>query len=64
MKRHKTTYAVVLYQHVARIGGRGLERAYYIIFQKDGKVFETEVGRQFPDNIDPGPGRSDEGGTY
>jgi hypothetical protein len=31
---------------VARSGGSGLERVYYIIFKKDGKVFGEQVGRQ------------------
>jgi hypothetical protein len=46
MSRHKTTYSGVCYRQVARIGGSGLERVYYIIFKKDGKVFEEKVGRQ------------------
>ena len=46
MKRPKTTSPGVCYRQVARIGGSGLERVYYIIFKKDGKVFEAKVGRQ------------------
>jgi hypothetical protein len=46
MKRYKTTYPGVCYRQVARRGGVGLERVYYIIFKKDGKVFEEKVGRQ------------------
>ena len=47
MKRHKTNYPGVFYRQVDHIGGSGLERVYYIIFKKDGKVFEEKVGRQF-----------------
>jgi len=43
MKRHKTTYPGLLHGQVARIGGSGLERVYYLIFNKDGKVFEEKV---------------------
>jgi integrase len=53
MKRHKTNYPGVFYRQVARIGGSGLERVYYIIFKKDGKVFEEKVGRQFSNDMTP-----------
>lgn len=53
MKRHKTTYPGVFYREAERIGGRGLERVFYIVFKKDGKVFEEKVGRQFADNMTP-----------
>ncbi|MDP2044769.1 MAG: hypothetical protein Q8L00_01005, partial [Deltaproteobacteria bacterium] len=46
MKGHKTSCPGVCYRQVARIGGSGLERVYYIIFKKAGKVFEERVGRQ------------------
>ena len=53
MKRHKTNYPGVFYRQVDRIGGSGLERVYYIIFKKDGKVFEEKVGRQFSNGMTP-----------
>ena len=53
MKRHKTNYPGVFYRQVARIGGSGLERVYYIIFKKDGKIFEEKVGRQFSNDMTP-----------
>ena len=53
MKRHKTTYPGVFYREVVRIGGKGLERVYYIVFKQDGKVFEEKAGRQFKDNMTP-----------
>jgi integrase len=53
MKRHKTTYPGVFYREAERIGGRGLEKVYYIVFKKDGKVIEEKVGRQFADDMTP-----------
>jgi len=46
MKRHKTPYPGVLYQEANRIGAKGLERIYYIVFKPGGKVFEAKVGRR------------------
>jgi integrase len=53
MKRHKTSYPGVFYREAERIGGKGLERVYYIVFKKDGKVIEEKVGRQFKDAMTP-----------
>jgi integrase len=53
MKRHKTTYPGVFYREAERIGGRGMERVYYIVFKKERKVFEEKVGRQFADDMTP-----------
>ena len=53
MKRYKTTYPGVFYREAERIGGRGLERVYYIVFKKDGKVVEEKVGRQFKNDMTP-----------
>jgi integrase len=53
MKRHKTTYPGIFYREAERIGGKGLEKVYYIVFKKDGKVFEEKVGRQFKDDMTP-----------
>jgi hypothetical protein len=68
MKRHKTTYPGMFYREVDRIGGNGLERVYYIIFKKDGKVFEEKVGRQYADDMTlPVPGgivRTDDWSGY
>jgi integrase len=47
MKRHSTKYPGVFYRVAERIGGRGSERVYYIVFKRDGKVIEEKVGRQF-----------------
>jgi integrase len=52
-KRIKTNYPGVFYREAKRIGGKGLERVYYIVFKKDGKVFEEKVGRQYADALTP-----------
>jgi len=53
MKRFKTDYKGVYYREVDRIGGGGIERMYYIVFKKDGKVFEEKAGGQYRDNMTP-----------
>jgi len=53
MKRHKTNYPGVFYREAERLGGPGLERIYYIVFKKNGKVHEEKVGRQFVDDMTP-----------
>ena len=50
-KRVKTSYPGVFYRDVDRVGGRGTERMYYIVFKKDGKVLEEKVGRQYADDM-------------
>jgi integrase len=53
MKRHKTTYPGIFYREAERIGGRGIEKVYYIVFKQGGKVYEEKVGRQFKDDMTP-----------
>ena len=53
MMRHKTTYPGVFYREAGRIGGKGLEKVFYIVFKKDGKVMEEKVGRQYADDMTP-----------
>jgi integrase len=53
MARIKTQYPGVFYKDVRRIGGKGLERSYYIIFKKDGKNQEEHVGYQYRDDMSP-----------
>jgi integrase len=53
MKRHKTNYRGVFYREADRLGGPGKERVYYIVFKKDGKVYEEKVGRQYADDMTP-----------
>jgi len=51
--RIKTKYPGVYYREVKRIGGKGIEKVYYIIFKKDCKTIEEKVGRQFIDDMTP-----------
>ena len=51
--RIKTNYPGVFYREASRIGGKGLEKVYYIIFKKKGKVIEEKVGRQYSDDMTP-----------
>ncbi|MGA1842588.1 MAG: tyrosine-type recombinase/integrase [bacterium] len=52
-KRNETSYPGVFYREAQRLGGRGTEKVYYIVFKKSGKVYEEKVGRQFADNMTP-----------
>ncbi|MGB9500502.1 MAG: hypothetical protein ACKVE4_12340 [Dissulfuribacterales bacterium] len=52
-KRIKTNYPGVYYREAKRIGGKGIEKVYYVVFKKNGKVKEEKVGRQFADDITP-----------
>lgn len=51
--RHKTEYKGVFYRVGERIGGNGEEKIFYIVFKKDGKVYEEKVGRQYADDMTP-----------
>ncbi len=53
MKRIKTKYPGVFYREANRIGGKGTERVYYVVFKKDGLVIEEKAGRQFADDMTP-----------
>jgi integrase len=52
-KRIKTNYTGVFYREARRIGGRGKERVYYIVFKRNGKIYEEKVGRQYADAMTP-----------
>ena len=52
-KRIKTNYPGVFFRESKRIGGRGLEKVYYIVFKKSGKTLEEKVGRQYVDAMTP-----------
>lgn len=52
-ERQRTPYPGVVYRERDRLGSSGKERVYYIVFKKDGKVFEEKVGRQFADDMTP-----------
>lgn len=51
--RIATKYPGVYYRESKRIGSKGLEKVFYIVFKKDGKVIEEKVGRQFADDMSP-----------
>ncbi|OPY88817.1 MAG: Tyrosine recombinase XerD [Smithella sp. PtaU1.Bin162] len=51
--RHKTEYKGVFYRIGERIGGNGEEKIFYIVFKKNGKVYEEKVGRQYADDMTP-----------
>ncbi|MFH2075336.1 MAG: site-specific integrase, partial [Pseudomonadota bacterium] len=53
MKRIKTEYPGVFYRDAIRIGGKGTERVFYIVFKKAGKVCEEKAGRQYADDMTP-----------
>jgi integrase len=53
MKRHKTNYPGVFFREVDRIGGPGTEKVFYVVFKKDGKLYEEKVGRQYADDMTP-----------
>ncbi len=53
MKRFKTSYPGVFYRESKRIGRKGNERIYYIVFKKNGKVIEEKTGRQYADDMTP-----------
>ncbi len=52
-KRFKTNYPGVFYRETGRIGGKGNEKVFYVVFKKDGKVFEEKAGRQYADDMTP-----------
>lgn len=52
-RRKKTSYPGIFYREANRIGGPGIEKVFYIVFKKDGKVFEEKAGRQYADDMTP-----------
>jgi integrase len=49
--RIKTKYPGVYYYEAQRRGRPGVERIYYIVFKKDGRVYEEPAGRQYEDKM-------------
>jgi len=43
----------VYYRMADRIGGKGQERVYYVVYKKDGKVIEAKAGRQHANDMTP-----------
>ena len=54
IKRVKTKHIGVYFRNVARIGGQGFEKCFYITFKKDGVTHEEKVGRQYADRMTEG----------
>lgn len=46
-------YAGVYYREVDRVGGKGIEKMFYVVYKKDGKVIEAKAGGQYRDNMTP-----------
>jgi integrase len=53
MKRHATNYPGVFYREGTRIGGKGIEKIFYVVYKKEGKTHEEKAGRQFADDMSP-----------
>jgi integrase len=62
MKRYRTDYPGIFYREGERITGKGkrkqgddkekkLERIYYVVYKKNGKVYEEKAGRQYADDM-------------
>jgi len=52
-KRHKTDYPGVFFRQADRIGAKGTEKVFYVVYKKNGKVFEEKAGRQYKDDMTP-----------
>lgn len=52
-KRKNTTYPGIFYREVKRIGRKGIEKVYYVVYKKGGKVYEEKAGRQYADDMTP-----------
>lgn len=53
MKRYPTKYPGVFYREGTRIGGKGTEKIFYVVYKKEGKVHEEKAGRQYADDMTP-----------
>lgn len=52
-ERHPTNYPGVYFRTRRRLGGSGTEKVFYAVFKRDGKLIETQVGRQYRDDMTP-----------
>ena len=50
-KRKKTDYPGVFYREAKRIGGKGTEKVFYVVYKKNGKIHEEKAGRQYADDM-------------
>lgn len=49
--RQRTKYPGVFFREARRLGGNGVEKVFYVLIRKGGKLIEEKVGRQFADNM-------------
>ena len=52
-KRVKTNYPGVYYVESKAIGSTKIEKIYYIMYRREGKLIEEKAGRQFQDDMTP-----------
>lgn len=50
-KRIKTNYPGIYYRIAKRIGGKGTEKVYYVVFKRDGRTIEEKAGCQYRDDM-------------
>lgn len=50
-KRMSTGYPGVFYREADRIGAKGKEKVFYVVYKKDGKTIEAKAGRQYADDM-------------
>jgi integrase len=51
MTRFKTEYPGVFFRETKRIGGKGTEKVFYVVYKKNGVGHEEKAGRQFTDDM-------------
>ena len=49
----KTGYKGIFFRIADRIGRKGEEKVYYVVYKKNGKINEEKAGRQFADDMTP-----------
>jgi len=50
-KRHETGYPGVFYRKARRIGAKGMEKVFYVVYKKAGKWNEEKAGRQYANDM-------------
>jgi integrase len=53
MKRFKTDYPGVFYREVKRVGAKGTDQVYYVVYKKDGKTVEAKAGSKLRNDMTP-----------
>lgn len=52
-ERHSTNYPGVFYRIRRRLGGPSDEKVFYVVYKRNEKLIETQVGRQYRDDMTP-----------